>query len=132
MATSKSTIQREEESFSSSGPCLNQGLKKEIPETPQIKEEPEEPRERPYSCSDCNKSFSHVGSLIAHRRTHTGEKPFSCSICQKDFPNLTGLNCHKPYSCSICNKTFSQTSSLNVHKRTHSAPFSPPSSPAMT
>ncbi|XP_077114230.1 uncharacterized protein LOC143769491 isoform X2 [Ranitomeya variabilis] len=82
--------------------------------------------DKPYSCSDCEKSFNKRSSLVIHQRTHTGEKPFSCSECGKCFNKKSILVIHqrihtgeKPYSCSECGKYFSQRSHLVGHQKIH-------------
>ncbi|XP_044048807.1 zinc finger protein 354C-like [Siniperca chuatsi] len=42
-------------------------------------------RERPFSCTVCDKRFGCKGNLHAHMRSHTGEKPFTCTVCNKSF-----------------------------------------------
>ena len=36
-------------------------------------------REKPYKCSECNKSFAKASSMVVHMKTHPGKKLFKCS-----------------------------------------------------
>ncbi|XP_066457829.1 oocyte zinc finger protein XlCOF8.4-like [Eleutherodactylus coqui] len=89
--------------------------------------------EKPYSCSECGKSFTQKSYIVEHQRIHTGLKPFSCSECGKCFTVKSHLVRHerihkgeKPYSCSECGKCFVLNSYLVEHRRIHTGerPFS--------
>ncbi|XP_069054442.1 zinc finger protein 436-like [Lepisosteus oculatus] len=89
--------------------------------------------ERPFSCSQCGKSFILSHDLKTHQRIHTGERLFSCSQCGKSFSRKNYLQTHqrihtgeRPFSCSQCGKSFSQSSNLITHQRIHTGerPFS--------
>ena len=41
--------------------------------------------QKPYQCSDCDKSFVNKSALISHIMIHTGEKPYQCKECDKKF-----------------------------------------------
>ena len=82
--------------------------------------------EKPYSCSECTKSFRLPGSLQTHMKIHTGEKPFSCPKCEKSFiipwQLIRHLRIHKgkkSYRCSKCTKSFRQSYHLKRHMRIH-------------
>ncbi|KAJ6652131.1 hypothetical protein lerEdw1_013171 [Lerista edwardsae] len=88
-------------------------------------EEEGSPRERPFQCDVCGRSYKHAGSLINHKQTHkTGL--FQCSICQKQFYNLMALKNHnrthfetKRYRCPECPKAFRLQKQLASHQRVH-------------
>lgn len=83
-------------------------------------------RERPHTCTICNKTFSRVFLLQFHMRTHTGEKPFSCTYCDKTFRQATDLRSHltihtgqKQHMCVLCGKSYIKRSHLMQHMRKH-------------
>ncbi|NWU10294.1 ZSC20 protein, partial [Cephalopterus ornatus] len=46
----------------------------------EVHEQPH-PREKPYKCLECGKSFSSRHHLIRHQMIHTGERPYKCLEC---------------------------------------------------
>uniref|UniRef100_A0A0E9XR72 C2H2-type domain-containing protein n=1 Tax=Anguilla anguilla TaxID=7936 RepID=A0A0E9XR72_ANGAN len=81
---------------------------------------------KPYSCTQCEKSFSRFIDLERHQRSHTGEKPFSCAQCGKGFSLRCNLLRHervhsgsKPFGCAHCGKRFAPGTNLRAHYRIH-------------
>uniref|UniRef100_A0A2K5Q028 C2H2-type domain-containing protein n=1 Tax=Cebus imitator TaxID=2715852 RepID=A0A2K5Q028_CEBIM len=104
--------------------------------------------DKPYKCTECEKSFSHSSTLFQHQKIHTGkkshkfffqssnliqhgrihtaEKPYKCDECGESFKQSSNLIQHqrihtgeKPYQCDECGRCFSQSSHLIQHQRTH-------------
>jgi len=82
-----------------------------------------------YSCpyEDCKKSFSSVGILNAHLKTHSDIKMYKCDVCGSRYKDkgyyVKHLNSHhnskKPFECEICGKSYLQRSHLKDHLSLH-------------
>lgn len=79
-----------------------------------------------HLCVICGKTFSRIGNLRIHQRSHTGEKPYGCVQCGRRFSQAGDLKKHKrvhtgekPYYCHQCGKSFSRGENLKRHQKIH-------------
>ncbi|XP_077432903.1 zinc finger protein 1035 [Vanacampus margaritifer] len=96
-------------------------------------------KERPYSCSDCDKHFLHSSHLKLHRATHresTADSGYSCNRCNASHSSLehflghlkthenevtsTENNADNGFRCPICSQWFTQATQLVSHFPVHS------------
>jgi uncharacterized Zn-finger protein len=82
--------------------------------------------EKPYKCTQCEKTFVSMGVLRQHLRTHTGVKEFKCSVCHALFTTNGSLTRHmnihvaiKPYKCPFCLEGFRTASICKKHMKEH-------------
>ncbi|KAJ8730282.1 hypothetical protein PYW07_017320 [Mythimna separata] len=84
-------------------------------------------KDRPYSCTECDKKFSTKQRVQIHKRAvHDKEKSHLCQLCSKSFFKKYHLQLHlrshskeKPCECPECGKFFSTTSILKSHREIH-------------
>jgi KRAB domain-containing zinc finger protein len=76
-----------------------------------------------FSCSQCGKTFKHVGSWKNHQKTHRVNQ---CSYCPRQFKTLYTLKDHinshtraVVFKCDYCSKELLHKSSLIIHIRGH-------------
>uniref|UniRef100_A0A182Q561 Protein krueppel n=1 Tax=Anopheles farauti TaxID=69004 RepID=A0A182Q561_9DIPT len=80
--------------------------------------------DRPFQCTECEKSFKRKDYLLIHIRTHTGERRYKCDLCSSAFVHPSNLITHRklhsserPYQCTLCGSTFKLYAGLKIHRR---------------
>ena len=84
--------------------------------------------EKPYSCEECEQSFSRSDSLSYHMRTKHSTDPakvHQCPHCQYSTKYSAGAlqrhirihTAEKPYRCDICRECFTSRYNCNRHMR---------------
>nr|XP_033801099.1 zinc finger protein 436-like [Geotrypetes seraphini] len=77
---------------------------------------------RPHQCSECEKAFKKISTLINHQRTHKKKRKYRKRLTKSS----TQLIVHnrkrilaRPFKCTDCEKNFCHKSSLSTHQRIH-------------
>lgn len=82
---------------------------------------------RPQQCDLCNRTFSSVNRLAAHKRVHE-QGTYECPECGKVFKKSTSLQTHMRthsgvarYLCVDCGQGFTTEMTLIMHRKSHIA-----------
>ncbi|MED6287222.1 hypothetical protein CHARACLAT_014143 [Characodon lateralis] len=99
-----------------------------------------EARERPYTCTECNKHFLHASHLNKHRNTHHqawSDREYPCNQCNSSFSSsqyfLSHLKTHEGtatgigwerdssdgFICPVCHQCFANATELIHHFPIH-------------
>uniref|UniRef100_A0A3B3ZD93 C2H2-type domain-containing protein n=1 Tax=Periophthalmus magnuspinnatus TaxID=409849 RepID=A0A3B3ZD93_9GOBI len=104
----------------------------DTPQTPRIKEEPEEQSIKqeedtlPAQVTPINCSAAQMETEADGDHCNQSDKKYECPMCQKRFETMQKLQRHirihsgeRPYSCLTCKKTFTKKSHLDRHLKVH-------------
>lgn len=80
--------------------------------------------EKPFSCAECNRTFTTNNILQKHRKTHSSIRPFKCDECTRGFFTSSDLRIHirshtgeRRFLCSTCGRQFPRKTHLILHER---------------
>lgn len=79
-------------------------------------------------CNRANHVFRHRDKILIHVRLHTNDRPFQCDACDKSFSRVDSLEAHKKvhavdgksWQCRAlgCTRTYFHAKSLRKHEKT--------------
>ena len=80
-----------------------------------------------YTCTVCERSFSHKGNIRYHLACADNRESLKCDYCDRTFKSSSHLTYHvrsvhtknQPYKCNMCPKAFLQLVKLKRHKMIH-------------
>ena len=78
-----------------------------------------------FTCRFCSEGFTSQNELIEHKKTHPKDRPFPCSKCGKSFKQVGHRDEHElihasiKLTCPECKKTFHSKKGLKVHMLKH-------------
>ncbi|KAL3858219.1 hypothetical protein ACJMK2_012817 [Sinanodonta woodiana] len=83
-----------------------------------------------YWCKICQKGFNQLQYYQGHINQHAGMKPHKCNMCNKEFSYIATLSAHRKHcpkaqndaeiiKCEMCGETFAGLQELNDHTRNH-------------
>lgn len=77
-----------------------------------------------HVCTVCGTSFTMLGNLNRHKKSHMNVRPYNCNFCTRGFLRRTSYVEHvrlhtgeKPYSCAACGQSFVRKKCFQTHAK---------------